>query len=159
MSALPDKTAQLTDLERRLLDAYQRGFPLTPTPFADIAEALAVQEADVLEAIERLQKQGVISRVGAIIKPRTVGASTLAAIEVPADRLEEVATLVSEYRGVNHNYEREHQLNLWFVATAIDDAALATMLLDIENRTGLKVHRLPMIEDYHIDLGFELKWP
>ncbi len=101
---------------------------------------------------------GTISRIGAVLKPRAVGASTLAAMAVPAERLDEVAALVSGYREVNHNYEREHELNLWFVATAFSERHLEAVLDDIETRTGLTVQRLPMIEDYHIDLGFKLKW-
>lgn len=153
-----DQRATLTEIERRLLDLYQRDFPLTPTPYADIARALGVSEAEVLAALRRLQNAGAVSRVGAVLRPRTVGASTLAAMAVPAERLEAIAAIVSAYPGVNHNYEREHRLNLWFVATAADDAELATLLDDIEARTGLRVHRLPMLDDYHIDLGFALKW-
>lgn len=153
-----DKSETLTELERRLLDCYQRDFPLTSTPYADIARRLGADEAEVLAALERLQAMGTISRIGAVLKPRAVGASTLAAMAVPAERLDEVAALVSGYREVNHNYEREHQLNLWFVATAFSERHLAAVLDDIETRTGLTVQRLPMIEDYHIDLGFKLKW-
>lgn len=153
-----DKSETLTELERRLLDCYQRDFPLTSTPYADIARRLGADEAAVLAALERLQAMGTISRIGAVLKPRAVGASTLAAMAVPAERLDEVAALVSGYREVNHNYEREHELNLWFVATAFSERHLAAVLDDIETRTGLTVQRLPMIEDYHIDLGFKLKW-
>jgi DNA-binding Lrp family transcriptional regulator len=158
MTAANPMNVATSELERRLLDAYQRGFPLTPTPYVDMARELSVSEEQVLSALARLQSLGIISRVGAVLKPRTVGASTLAAMAVAEDRLEEVAALVSAYPGVNHNYEREHPLNLWFVATAASEDALAAVLASIETRTGLTVHRLPMIDDYHIDLGFQLKW-
>jgi hypothetical protein len=59
---------------------------------------------------------------------------------------------------VNHNYEREHRFNLWFVATAATDAELAGILARIEELTDIKVMPLPMLEDYHIDLGFDLRW-
>jgi DNA-binding Lrp family transcriptional regulator len=158
MNAKAEIRSALTDLERRLMDAYQRGFPLSPTPYADMARALGTDEAGVLAALERLQAQGIISRVGVVVKPRTLGASALAAMAVPAKRLEEVAALVSVYPEVNHNYEREDPLNLWFVAVAPDETRLAALFDEIETRTGLRVLRLPMIEDYHIDLGFKLKW-
>lgn len=153
-----DKSARLTAFERRLLDPYQRDFPLSPTPYADIAAELGVTEADVLETLKRLAAMGAISRIGAVVKPRALGASTLAAMAVPPARLEEIAALVSTYGEVNHNYEREHVVNLWFVVTAPGKARLAAVLDDIEERTGFTVHRLPMIEDYHIDLGFTLQW-
>ena len=77
-------------------------------------------------------------------------------MEVPAERLEAVAAVVSAFPGVNHNYEREHLLNLWFVATAADDAALDAMLARITRLTGIAVLKLPLLEEYHIDLGFPL---
>ena len=55
--------------------------------------------------------------------------------------------LVSACAEVNHNYEREHAFNLWFVAAAPDEARLATVLADIARRTGIAVMALPMLED------------
>lgn len=149
--AMPSQT-----LEFRLLNEFQRGFPLTPAPFADIADRLGCDEATVLSTLSRLQDEGAISRVGAVFAPRAVGASTLAALAVPRGRLEAVAAQVSAYRGVNHNYEREHVYNLWFVATAADEAALAALLQDIDASTGLAPIALPLLEEFHIDLGFDL---
>ena len=153
-----DKRAELTELERRLLDRYQQGLPLSATPYADMAAALDVDEADVLVALQHLQRLGVVSRVGPVFRPHAVGASTLAAMTVPEERLEEVAAIVSSFAAVNHNYEREHRFNLWFVATAADAKELEQVLESIEFLTNIKVMPLPMIEDYHIDLGFDLRW-
>ena len=77
---------------------------------------------------------------------------------VPEERLEEVAAIVNSFAAVNHNYEREHRFNLWFVATAASDAELTEVLDRIEHLTNIKVMPLPMLEDYHIDLGFDLRW-
>jgi DNA-binding Lrp family transcriptional regulator len=148
----------LTKLERCLLNDYQRDFPLTPTPYAEIARALGVSEEEVLERLRALRATGAISRVGAVLRPRRLGASTLAAMAVPEERLEEVAATVSARSEVNHNYEREHRYNLWFVAQAGNETELAQLLADIELRTGITVLALPMLVDYHIDLGFELQW-
>jgi len=147
----------LSDLERHLLNDYQHGFPLSPTPYADIAHELGVSEAEVLATLTRLQQQGAVSRVGAVLRPNTVGVSTLAAMAVPNAELETVAALVSAYPEVNHNYEREHSLNLWFVVTAPDSVRLQQVLDDIAARSGYEVLPFPLIEDYHIDLGFDLK--
>lgn len=153
-----DRRAELTVLERRLLDRYQQGLPMSSTPYADMAAVLDVSEADVLAALRRLQEFGVISRVGPVFRTHAVGASTLAAMAVPDARLDEVAAIVNSFAAVNHNYEREHRFNLWFVATAASDAELAEVLAKIEQLTDIKVMPLPMLEDYHIDLGFDLRW-
>ena len=73
---------------------------------------------------------------------------------VPPNELERVAALVSGYAEVNHNYEREHRLNLWFVVTAPDSTRLQQVLDEIAARTGYEVFSFPLVEDYHIDPGF-----
>lgn len=152
------ETLHLTRTERRLLDEFQHGFPLDPRPFARIAAELGISEAGVLESLQRLHAAGAVSRVGPVLQPNRVGVSTLAALAVPAERLEATAALVSEYPEVNHNYQREHRYNLWFVVTAPERARLDAVLADIEQRSGLRVLDLPMLEDYFIDLGFRLQW-
>lgn len=148
----------LDTLDRRLLDEFQRDFPLESRPYARLAERLGCEEIEVMERLARLSDAGVVSRVGPAFATGRVGASTLAAMAVPPERLEEVADLVSSYPEVNHNYERAHRLNLWFVATAPDQARLSEVLAEIGRRADLAVLDLPMLEAFHIDLGFALSW-
>lgn len=145
-----------TELEMRLLNEYQRGLPLSPTPFADMAQHLDTSEAEVLSILGNLQERGAVSRVGPVFKPQRAGASTLAAIAVPPDQLESVAAYISAYKEVNHNYERENHLNLWFVVTASTQERLEEVLAQIGDRWGLPVLNLPLVKHFHIDLGFPL---
>jgi DNA-binding Lrp family transcriptional regulator len=147
---------QLSTLEKRLLNEYQKGFPLSSTPYADIAKQLGTSEALVLDILQKLTDRGFISRIGPVFKPQRLGASTLAALSVPGDRLQQVAKLVSSFDEVNHNYEREHDFNLWFVVTARDESHLQQVLRDIQHRTGYPVMDLPLEQQFHIDLGFPL---
>lgn len=149
---------QYSKLEQQLLNDFQHGLPLSPTPYADLAEKLGVYESTVIENLQRLQTEGVISRVGAVFRPNRVGVSTLAAMAVPEQELEKIADIVSSFDEVNHNYERDHQFNLWFVVVAANDESLQSTLTQIGERCGYKVMDLPMMEDYFIDLGFELRW-
>lgn len=147
----------LTELEFKLLNGYQRDFPLLPRPFSVMAAELGCSEAEVLQTLQQLQDSGAISRVGAVFRPHAVGVSTLAALAVPPERLAQVAGYVSAHAEINHNYEREHHYNLWFVATAASAAQLRTVLQEIEDACDCgTVLELPMVEDYHIDLGFRL---
>jgi siroheme decarboxylase len=154
--------AQVTDrrppLERALLDGFQRDFPLVPRPFAEIALRLGTDEATVLAILARLQAEGAISRVGAVIAPHAAGWSTLAAMAVPPAHLEEVAALVSSFPEVNHNYEREHAFNLWFVVAAPCRARVSGVVAEIEYLSGLAVLDLPLVEAFRLDLGFPLQW-
>lgn len=148
---------RLDPTDARLLDEFQRDLPLIPRPFAAIGALLAIDEAEVIDRLVRLQASGTVSRVGATVRPNTAGASTLAAMAVPEDRIEEVAALVSAEPGVNHSYLREDLWNLWFVATAPDAAALAASLERIRAASGLQVLDLRLRRAFNIDLGFRLR--
>ena len=143
-------------LESRLLDDYQSDFPLIRAPYAAIARELHMAEGDVIATLARLAAEGKVSRVGAVFRPGAIGVSTLAAIAVPADDLDRVAGIVSARPEVNHNYEREHRYNLWFVVTSPDADALAVTLAEIESATGRVPISLPLLEDYWIDLAFAM---
>lgn len=150
---------RLDATDRRLIDGWQRGFPLEPAPFAAVGAALGIGADEVLRRLTRLTALAVVSRLGAVVRPNSAGASTLAALAVPAERLEEVAALVNEEPGVNHNYEREHAWNLWFVVTGADRPAVQAALGRIGARTGLPVLDLPLKRAFHIDLGFPVFGP
>ncbi|HEX8964674.1 MAG TPA: Lrp/AsnC family transcriptional regulator [Rhodocyclaceae bacterium] len=143
-------------LEFMILNGWQRDLPLVPEPFAVMGDKCGVREDDVLGALKRLHGKGAVSRVGAVFAPWRIGVSTLAAMAVPPQRIEEVAAIVSRRGEVNHNYQREHRYNLWFVATARDEARLAAALDGIAESAGLPVISLPLAEQFHIDLGFDL---
>jgi len=149
----------MTALESHLFNDFQRDFPLVPAPFGVIAGRLGTSEAGVLETLARLQACGKVSRVGAVFRPHSIGSSTLAALAVPVEKLDEIAQLVSAYAEVNHNYEREHRYNLWFVVTAPDEARVQEVLAEIESSTGYQPLHLPLLEEFHIDLGFDLSQP
>ncbi len=140
-----------------LLNTWQHGFPLVREPFARIAQALGQSEAGVLTAFERLQRAGAISRIGGVFAPGAGGAGLLAAMAVPPERLHAVAATVSAHPGVNHNYEREHAFNLWFVMTGRDATAVEAAMQALERATGLPALRLRMQRAYRIDLGFDLR--
>ena len=155
-SGLKPDTA-LSELEFKLLNDYQRDFPLVAQPFAELACRHGVDESMVLAVLKSLQQRGLVSRIGAVFRPNVVGVSALAALAVPLDRLEQVAALVSAYSEVNHNYQREHDFNLWFVATTSSANELAALFQAIEAACDCgSVLVLPLLEQFHIDLGFSL---
>jgi DNA-binding Lrp family transcriptional regulator len=143
-------------LDFHLLNDFQRNFPLCSAPFAELAAKLGVAESVVLRMLEQLRREGKISRVGAVFAPKRIGASTLAAMAVPPEKLGIVAEAVNRFPEVNHNYEREHRYNLWFVVTAGSEGRLQAALGAIELAAGYPILKLPLVQEYHIDLGFSL---
>ncbi len=146
----------LSELEFHLLNDWQRDLPLSERPYAAMAEKLDRTEAEVIAGLGDLMARGHVSRIGAVFRPHVLGWSTLAAVSVAESRIESVAQSIDAYAEVNHNYEREHAYNLWFVVTAPTEARVAEVLAGIHRQTGCKPLDLPMLADYHIDLGFDL---
>ncbi|MGY6277405.1 Lrp/AsnC family transcriptional regulator [Methylomonas sp. MgM2] len=146
----------LAPLHKQLLNDYQQDFPLSPRPYRDIAERLGVTEDEVLQAFQALSEREMISRIGPVIAPNSIGSSALVAMAVPEADLLRVADVVSAYPEVNHNYERDNRFNLWFVLIADDASQLGAVVADIEAKTGCSAMVLPMLADYFINLGFEL---
>ena len=142
---------------QRMLNQFQHDLPLSSTPYADMALKLGMEEQHLLSLLKDLQNKQIITRVGAVFRPNRVGVSTLAAMAVPQHRLLHVADMISAYSAVNHNYEREHHFNLWFVVTAETQPQLDDILKDMEKKSGIVILSLPMEKDYHIDLGFPLQ--
>ena len=163
---MPKTIITISQLQQDIINNSQKGFPLTSQPFQTISEQLAsvniiTTEQEVFQAIDELNKLGVLSRVGPVFDHKKAGASTLAALAVPPKELDNIADIVNKFEQVNHNYGREsdskkENYNLWFVVTASDMEALNNTLTSIELQTGLAVLRLPMQASYHIDLAFSI---
>jgi len=105
-------------VDRRLLTQIQSDFPLVSRPFAAIGERLGLNEGEVLERCRRLQEEGIIRQISAIFDSRRLGySSTLIAMDIPEEHIDESAMRISEHPGVSHNYKRDHPFNLWFTLT------------------------------------------
>ncbi len=149
----------LSPLQKQLLNNFQQDFPLSSRPYLEIANRLGVSENDVLTAFRELAEQRYISRIGPIIAPNHIGKSTLVAMAIPPEQLTEIAHKISQLDEVNHNYERDHHFNLWFVLISKSQQHLQTLLNNIERQTGYRAMPLPLLEDYFINLGFPLDLP
>jgi len=152
--ATDDWRAGLDEVDARLIDDYQSGFPVAERPFRIVGDELGVDEDEALDRVRRLRERGVFRRFGAVLNPPVIGSSTLAAVSAPEDRFDEIAEVINGYRQVNHNYRRDHEWNQWFVVTAASRETRDRILAEIEERTGCEVLNLPMLTDYYIDLEF-----
>lgn len=151
MSETTVDSARQASLGLQLLNDFQSNFPLCSAPFAELAAKLGVAESVVLRKLEQLRREGKIVRVGAVFAPKRIGASTLAAMAVPAGKLGVVADAINRFPEVTHNYEREHHYNLWFVVTAGSEGRLQAALGAIEQSTGYPLLRLPLLREYLFD--------
>ena len=147
----------LSELERRLINHCQGGFPLQAQPFAAVADDLGCSEDGLLEAISRLLDTGVLSRFGPLYDAvRLGGGLTLAAMSVPDARFEHVTGLVNAFPEVAHNYRREHELNMWFVLATASPAEIDDTLTAVRQATGLEVYNFPKQHEFYIGLWLQL---
>ena len=147
---------QLDDLDRRIINALQGGFPICPEPFAEVAAWFDINAGQLIRRIQYMMETGAISRFGPMYNSEKLGgAVTLAALEVPTERFEEVTGLVNAHPQVAHNYARDHTLNMWFVIATETADEITAVIEQIEAETGLKVYNFPKQTEYFIGLRLE----
>lgn len=145
-------------IDRCLLNMIQGDFPLTEEPYAELGRRLGLEEREILERLARLKDKGIIRRIGAVFELRHLGyTSTLCAMQVPEERLEEVAALVNSFPEVTHNYLREDSYNMWFTLIGPCRRRLEKIIGQIKAATGLPLLELPAERPYKIKVNFNLE--
>ena len=143
-------------VDRRLINAVQGGFPIAERPYDALGQALDLSEDEVIERLSRLLEAGTLSRFGPLYDAERMGGGlTLAAMEVPKARFEEVAAVVNAFPEVAHNYTRDHRLNMWFVVATERPERVAAVLDEIRAATGLEVLDLPKQEEFFLELKLD----
>jgi DNA-binding Lrp family transcriptional regulator len=105
----------MDDLDKQLLNRIQTDFPLVARPYRALGEPLGLAEDDVIDRVQMLRAEHVIRQVSAIFDTKSLGyKSSLVAMRVDPSRVSEAAQVLNEHPGVTHNYERNHEYNLWF---------------------------------------------
>ena len=149
----------LTSFDKELLNILQTKLPISPRPFADLAEALGTDEIVVIDRLKELKEQGYLRRVGPFFDSVKLGyAGTLIATKVTEGYMESVALAINEYPGVTHNYEREGKFNLWFTLLTPDMETQDKILAEIRNLPGVEnLISLKANRKYKVSVQFELK--
>ena len=149
---------ELDAVDRRIVAELQGGFPLSETPYADVAASLGIDEADLLDRLRRLLDDGILTRFGPLLQVERMGGSfVLAALAVPETRYDAVAAIVNALPEVAHNYRREHVLNMWFVLATETPAGIGAAVARIESETGLAVHAFPKEREYFVEMKLEAR--
>ncbi len=146
-------------VDRRLLQLLQDEFPLEPDPWGVLARRLEMNADELLHRVRGLRDTGVLRGISPVLDSARagIGASTLVAVHVSRDRVDEIAELISGYPQVSHNYLRDHHYNLWFTLGARDEGELRQLLREIRERSGLNgtdMLELPVKRRFKIDVRF-----
>jgi DNA-binding Lrp family transcriptional regulator len=147
---------RLTDWKKKLFERIQSGFPLSPAPYAELADEYGVTEGAIIDAIDEFKREGVVRRIGATLDSRKVGyVSTLVACKVEPEMLEDVTAEVGRHPGVTHAYERDGEYNFWFTLITRDEGSLNEVLDRYSNLPGVEeLHPLPADKVYKLKVHF-----
>lgn len=142
---------------RAIVNGLQGEFPLTSRPFRDAGRVLGLTEDELIEGVRALTASGALSRFGPLWNAEQIGGGVcLAAMAVPESRFDEVAEKVNAHPEVAHNYERAHQLNMWFVISADDPKKIRQVIAEIEGETGLVVYAMPKAREFFVGFRVEV---
>lgn len=156
-----NKLINLHETDRKLIELLQEDFPIVEQPWKEISDKLCLSENEVITRLKHLHENGIIQKIGPVIDGRKIGltAATLVAMKVPKSKIDFVVRIVNEYTSVSHNYEREHEYNMWFTITASNTEHLTSILEEIKQKTGIEqddVLNLPTINRFKINVRLQL---
>ena len=148
----------LNELDADLLNAVQWSFPLTATPFADLATRLERTEDDIIGALRAAKDAGVLRQLSAIFDTRALGySSALIAAKVDPERIDAAAEVINAHPGVSHNYKRNHAYNLWYTLAVPPGEDFDAHLDELHRTSGATVTRkLPTLKLYKIGVKLDM---
>lgn len=133
--------------DKRLIRELQGDLPVTLTPYAAVAEAIGIAEQAVIEKIQEWKRDGVIRRIGAVLRHQQVGRSynVMSVWNVPVDRVDEIGALLASYPEITHCYERamsdKWPYNLFAMIHCASEAECNSLISAIVAKTGIQDYR------------------
>jgi siroheme decarboxylase len=149
---------QIDIIDKKILNEIQWVFPLAERPFLELSKHYDLSEEEIIHRIIRLKQIGLIRQINAIFDTRRLGyKSALIAFAVYPDKLDYVAGEVNKHPGVSHNYERNHEFNMWFTLAVPPNA---DMKIDLDKMASLdgviKYRLLPTVKLYKIGVRLDM---
>jgi DNA-binding Lrp family transcriptional regulator len=145
-------------IDRKIINAIQSDFPITPLPYQELGKQLRLSEDEILDRVKTLKAAGIIRRIGGNFQSHKLNhKSTLCAARVPEDKIEHFVEIVNSYPGVTHNYLRNHDYNVWFTFIAPSTSYIENALKEICAKTGVEeICSLPAVRMFKIKVDFEV---
>ncbi len=145
-------------MDKEILNEIQWTFPLVSQPYHEIAKKFDVSVEDIKKRLTNLKKTGILRQLSAIFDTRRLGyKSSLIAMKIDPDKLDYVAQQINRHPGVSHNYERNHEFNLWFTLAVPPGLDLKTEVDKFSKLVGIqKIRLLPTIKLFKIGVKLEM---
>ncbi len=151
-------TISIDNLDKEILNEIQWTFPLVSQPYHEIAKKFNVSVEEIKKHLINLKQSGVLRQLSAIFDTRRLGyKSALVAMEIEPDKLDFIASQINRHPGVSHNYERNHQFNLWFTLAVPPGSDLKSEVDKFLKLDGIKKFRLlPTIQLFKIGVKLDI---
>ncbi len=103
------------EAQRRLRALLEQGLPLTPRPWRTLAEQAGMAEEEVMACVRRWQADGMIKRLGLVVRHRRLGiqANAMVVWDVADARVAEVGRRLARETAVTLCYRRPRRLPDW----------------------------------------------
>ena len=152
------KQQQIDLFDKQLLNDIQWVFPLVDRPYLEISKRHNMSEDEVMRRIAYMKDMGLIRQINAIFDTRRLGyKSALVAFAVMPDKLDSVANEVNKHPGVSHNYERNHDFNMWFTLAVPPYGDMKRDLDRLASLDGvIKYRLLPTLKLYKIGVRLDM---
>ena len=112
-------------MKDEILSRIQKKFPLVAKPFEAIGNELGISENEVLEILQEQKKENIIRQISAIFDTKRLGyTSSLVAFKITEDKIDSAVKIINSHPGISHNYERNHEFNIWFTLAVAPDSKL-----------------------------------
>ena len=108
-------TATLDPIDRGIIRATQAGLPLVAEPYAAVAEAVGLTEAQVIARMTAMQDHGIIRRIAVAPNHYALGmtANGMSVWDVADDRISDLGARIGALPYVTHCYQRPRALPDW----------------------------------------------
>tara|TARA_R110002072_G_scaffold90500_5_gene202440 strand:+ start:13512 stop:13955 length:444 start_codon:yes stop_codon:yes gene_type:complete len=144
-------------LDIKIIKKLQYGFPICEYPYAEVAREIDISESELISRLGNMLHDRTLTRFGPMYHAEILGGGlSLAAMSVPRDEFNQVSRIVNSMPEVAHNYERTHELNMWFVIATEHSEQLPKVIQQIEEKTGFHVYNMPKLEEFYVGFYLEL---
>jgi DNA-binding Lrp family transcriptional regulator len=112
-------------MKQEILSRIQKKFPLVERPFGTIGEELGISEDEVIAILQEEKRNNIIRQTSAIFDTKRLGyRSSLVAFKIPKEKIDAAVEIINSHPGISHNYERNHEFNIWFTLAVAPDSRL-----------------------------------
>ena len=102
------KTENISENDKKIIKKLQGDMPITQNPYLAMADDLGMPLDSLLERVAFFQANGLLKRLGAVIRHQVAGfpANAMVVWRVPPHEIERVGTLFATQPFVSHCYQR-----------------------------------------------------